>query len=84
MADFALRVATPERLLVDERASEAQIPCLNGYIGVLPEHAPLLSELSTGEMSWNAGGQAKKLNISGGFVEVLGDRVLVLADSAGQ
>ena len=84
MADFALRVATPEGLLVDERATEAQIPCLNGYIGVLPEHAPLLSELASGTLSWNAGGQTKKVEISGGFVEVLGDRVLVLADSAQQ
>ena len=82
MADFSLRVATPERLVVDEKASEAEIPCLNGYIGVLPEHAPLLSELATGTLSWKSGGQTKKIEISGGFVEVLQDRVLVLADSA--
>ena len=82
MADFALTVATPERQLVDERASEATIPARNGYIGVLPGHAPLLSELGSGILAWNGGGQERTLAIMGGFVEVLGDRVRILADSA--
>ncbi len=82
MADFALSVATPERQLVDERASEATIPARNGFIGVLPGHAPLLSELTSGPMTWVSGGQTKTLVIMGGFVEVLGDRVRVLADAA--
>ncbi len=82
MADFALTVATPERMMVDEPASEASIPARNGYIGVLPGHAPLLSELTSGALTWNAGGQTKTLLVMGGFVEVLGDRVRVLADAA--
>ena len=83
MADFALSVATPQRQLVDERASEATIPARNGYIGVLPGHAPLLSELSSGTMTWNSeGGETKSLAVMGGFVEVRGDRVRVLADAA--
>jgi F-type H+-transporting ATPase subunit epsilon len=81
-SDFALTVATPERMLVDERASDATIPARNGYIGVLPGHAPLLSELSSGAMTWNSGGQTKTIVVMGGFVEVLGDRVRVLADAA--
>jgi F-type H+-transporting ATPase subunit epsilon len=82
MADFALSVATPERMLVDERATEASIPARNGYIGVLPGHAPLLSELTSGPLTWNSGGQTKTIVVMGGFVEVLGDRVRVLADAA--
>lgn len=82
MADFALSVTTPERQLVDEPASEATIPARNGYIGVLPGHAPLLSALSNGLLTWTSGGQSKTLAVLGGFVEVLGDRVRVLADSA--
>lgn len=82
MADFALTVATPERQLVDERTSEATIPARSGYIGVLPGHAPLLSELGSGVMTWMQGGQTKRMAIMGGFVEVLGDRVRVLADEA--
>lgn len=82
MADFALSVATPERMLVDERASEATIPARKGYIGVLPGHAPLLSELSSGALTWSSNGQTKSIVVMGGFVEVLGDRVRVLADAA--
>ena len=82
MADFALSVSTPERRLVDEHASEATIPGLSGYFGVLPGHAPLLSGLGSGTMTWVSGGQTKILAVMGGFVEVLGDSVRVLADEA--
>jgi len=82
MADFAFTVATPERQLVDERASEAQIPALGGYLGVLPGHARLLSELASGKLSWVSGSASKSLSIKGGFVEVLPDRVRILTDSA--
>src|SRR5213075_766768 len=76
---FDLEVATPERLVIREAATEAQIPAKNGYIGVLPGHAPLLSELGTGYASYVAGGQKKYLAIHGGFVEVLSDKTRVLA-----
>jgi F-type H+-transporting ATPase subunit epsilon len=79
---FQLEVATPERLLLREQVSEAQIPALNGYIGVLPEHAPLISKLGTGELSYQTGGRRLSLVVSGGYVEVLGDQTRVLADSA--
>lgn len=82
MADFELTVATPDRQLVNQRTSEATIPARNGYIGVLPGHAPLLSELGSGVMTWVEGGQTKRLAVMGGFVEVRGDRVRVLADEA--
>ena len=72
MADaFSLEVATPERLLVQEPASEAQIPAKDGFIGVLPGHAPLLAELTSGVMSYVSGGKTRHLSIHGGFVEVL-------------
>ena len=83
MADtFLLEVATPERLLVQEKASSAQIPAANGYIGVLPGHAALLSELGEGELSYVADGRRRALRIEGGWVEVSGERTRVLADSA--
>src|SRR5580704_3318301 len=81
MADtFNLEVATPERLVFREAATEAQIPCKNGYIGVLPGHAPLLSELGTGYASYMAGGHKSYFALHGGFVEVLPDKVRVLAE----
>ena len=79
---FALEIATPERLIIAERASEAQIPGKNGYIGVLPGHAPLLSELGVGTLTYTVEGRARTIVISGGFLEVLPDFVRVLANAA--
>jgi len=83
MADrFTLEVVTPERQVVLEAASEAQIPVLGGYVGVLPGHTPLLAEMGIGELSYHVGNRVISCSAIGGFVEVLADRVIVLADSA--
>jgi F-type H+-transporting ATPase subunit epsilon len=79
---FQLEVATPERLLVDERVTEAQLPGKNGYMGVLAGHAPLLSALGAGLLRYHDGGGEHSLVIAGGFVEISDNRVRVLADSA--
>jgi F-type H+-transporting ATPase subunit epsilon len=83
MADtFILEVVTPERQVVRESVTEAQIPVLGGYIGVLPGHTPLLAEMGIGELSYHVGGRVASCTAIGGFVEVLADRVIVLADAA--
>ena len=83
MADsFELEVATPARQLVREEVTEAQIPGKDGYLGILPGHAPLLSILGTGFLSYVAGGKRRYLSIHGGFLEVLQDHVRVLAELA--
>jgi len=83
MADtFTLEVVTPMRLVVRETVSEAQIPVRGGYIGVLPGHTPLLAEMGIGELSYHVGSVVHSCTAIGGFVEVLGDRVIVLADRA--
>ena len=83
MADtFTLEVVTPARQVVNEAVNEAQIPALGGYIGVLPGHTPLLAEMGIGELSYHAGNRLVSCTAIGGFVEVLADRVIVLADSA--
>ncbi|MDQ6706440.1 MAG: ATP synthase F1 subunit epsilon [Acidobacteriota bacterium] len=79
---FTLEIATPERLVVNERVSEAQIPGLDGYMGVLPGHAPLISELANGILSYTSDQTTHYLSVYGGFVEILADRVRVLADFA--
>ncbi len=79
---FQLEVATPERLLVDEQVTEAELPGKNGYLGILPGHAPLLSALGAGVLTYSAGDGSEVLAIDGGFVEVLGDHVRVLAEHA--
>jgi F-type H+-transporting ATPase subunit epsilon len=82
MADtFQLEVATPERLLVDEQVNEAELPGQDGYMGVLAGHAPLLSALGAGVLTFQSGGE-HVLAIDGGFVEVFNNHVRVLADHA--
>ena len=77
-----LEVATPERQVVHEQVSEVQIPGATGFLGILPGHAAMLSELGTGFLNYTAGGRKRYLSIRGGFVEVLEDHVRVLANVA--
>ena len=80
---FQLEIATPERLFVDEQVTEAELPGKEGYMGVLPGHAPLLSALGAGALSYESGsGGNQVLVVDGGFVEVFENHVRVLADSA--
>jgi F-type H+-transporting ATPase subunit epsilon len=79
---FELEIVTPERQLLKDQVEEAQIPAKGGYLGVLPGHAPLLTELGTGFMYYVIGGRRRYLSIHGGFAEVLPDRVRLLANTA--
>ena len=83
MADtFQREVVTPEKVVVQEAAEEAQIPGKEGYLGVLPGHAPLITELAVGEISYKNGGVEKRLSVAWGFAEVLPDKVTILAETA--
>src|SRR5664279_142093 len=83
MADtFQLEIVTPSRLLVKEAAEEAQIPGLNGYLGILPGHAPLITELAVGVITYKANGNTHTLSVAWGFMEVLPDKVTILAEAA--
>jgi F-type H+-transporting ATPase subunit epsilon len=79
---LVLEVATPERLLVRESVDEVQLPEQNGYMGILPGHAALLGQISTGFLTYTAGGRKRYLSVQGGFVEVLPDHVRVLTNAA--
>jgi F-type H+-transporting ATPase subunit epsilon len=79
-ATLQLEVATPERLLLREQVTEAEVPGANGALGILPEHAPLVSELGSGELVYAPVGAGKMhIAVSDGWVEVLADRIRVLA-----
>jgi F-type H+-transporting ATPase subunit epsilon len=83
MADtIQLEIVTPERLVVNATAEEIQIPGKSGYLGVLPGHAPLITELSVGEISYRAGSDVKRLAVAWGFAEVLPNKVTILAETA--
>ena len=77
-----LRIVTPDRELVEGEVSEVSIPGKEGYLGVLPGHAPLLTELHSGELTYCQDGTEFHVAIHWGFAEVLPDRVIVLADIA--
>jgi F-type H+-transporting ATPase subunit epsilon len=79
---FQLEIVTPEKKVVDVSATEAQIPGKNGYLGLLPGHAPLITELAVGEITFRAGGEEQRLAVAWGFVEVLPDKVTILAETA--
>jgi F-type H+-transporting ATPase subunit epsilon len=80
---LTLEIATPERLLLREQVSEVVLPGANGALGILPEHAPLLTELGPGELAYvPEGGQRKFIAVRGGWAEVLPDHVRVIATGA--
>ena len=79
---LTLEVVTPDRALVSEQVDEVQLPGAEGYFGVLPGHTPLLATLQVGELWYRVGQEKSYLAIAFGFVEVLPDRVTVLAQVA--
>jgi F-type H+-transporting ATPase subunit epsilon len=78
-----LELATPTRLLVSAEVDEVVAPGTEGYFGVLPGHAAFLTTLAAGELTYRQGRDEHRLAVIGGFAEVSGDRVIVLAEDAG-
>jgi len=77
-----LTIVTPERSLVDEQVDEIQLPGAEGYLGILPGHAPLFTDLKVGELGYRKGSNWVWLSVAWGFSEVLPDQVRVLAETA--
>jgi F-type H+-transporting ATPase subunit epsilon len=79
-----LIIVTPERQLLRESVVEVTLPGAEGQLGVLPSHAPLITELGIGELSFETKGSSESVPVAviSGFAEILGDRVTVLAETA--
>jgi F-type H+-transporting ATPase subunit epsilon len=77
---FEIEIATPDKLVVKRQAESAQIPGKDGYMGILPDHAALLSELGDGTLSITSGGSTESFHVIGGYVEVRDNHVRVAAD----
>lgn len=77
-----LEVVTPEREILRESVAEVQLPGLSGYLGILPGHTPLLTELGIGPLIYKKGSESGFIAVIGGFAEVLPERVTVLAEAA--
>ncbi len=82
MPNLKLDIVTAERIVFSEEVDAVIAPGEEGQLGILPHHAPLMTILQAGELIVRRGGQDDTLAISGGFLEVRPDRVIVLADSA--
>jgi F-type H+-transporting ATPase subunit epsilon len=75
-----LEVVTPERHVLDEMVESIEMPGKDGYLGILPGHAPLLTELGVGILTYHKGTEIRRLTVLNGYAEVLPDRVIVLAE----
>ncbi len=79
-----LVIVTPEKQLLRQKVADVQMPGENGYLGILPGHAPLMTELGIGELSYHESGGKEPAHIAiiRGFAEILPDRVTILAETA--
>ena len=82
MSSLRLDIVTAERVVYSEDVEVIIAPGVDGQLGILPHHAPLMTILQAGELVVRRGGEEDTLAISGGFLEVRPDRVIILADSA--
>ena len=78
--ELELQVVTPERHILAHTVDAVEVPGKEGYLGVLPGHAPLITELGAGILAYRKDGVSKFLTVMGGYAEVLPDRVIVLAE----
>ena len=79
---FELEIVTPEKMVVRDVAEEMQIPGKDGYLGILPHHAPLITELAVGEITYRENATEQHLAVAWGFAEVLPNKVTILAEAA--
>jgi len=77
-----LEIVTPEKKVADVEVDSVTIPTASGEIGVMPHHAPLISAMKPGILSYQGKGVSERIAVSGGFVEVSDDKVAVLVDKA--
>ena len=78
--DIELQVVTPQRHVLQETVESVELPGKEGYLGILPGHAPLLTELGIGILTYQKDARPRYLTIAHGYAEVLPDRVIVLAE----
>jgi F-type H+-transporting ATPase subunit epsilon len=77
-----LEIVTPEKLAYQDDVDSVQLPGSEGELGVLPHHAPLITTLGAGELRLRKGGEEESFAIVGGFLQVLPDKVVVMAETA--
>jgi F-type H+-transporting ATPase subunit epsilon len=78
--NIELEIVTPERHVLAQTVQWIEMPGKEGYLGILPGHAPLITELGIGVLTYRTNGEAHSLTVMQGYAEVLPDRVIVLAE----
>ena len=78
---LTLRVITPDRIALDHQVSAVTIPGVDGQIGILPRHAPMIAALDTGLLRYKENGATRVMFVSGGFAEVRSDTVRVVTEA---
>lgn len=79
---LTLRIITPDSIVLDTPASSVRVPALDGSMGVLPRHAPMVAALGAGELLYESGGQRTSMFVAGGFAEVRNDTVRVVSQAS--
>jgi F-type H+-transporting ATPase subunit epsilon len=79
---ITLRVITPEAIVVDTTAADVRFPALDGLMGILPRHAPMVAALDAGALTWTEGGQRREMFVAGGFAEVRAGTVRVVTEAS--
>ena len=80
-AELTLRVITPDRIVLDTTASSVRIPAVDGSMGILSGHAPMVAALDMGMLTFQSGGKDEAIFVSGGFVEVSDNTVRVVSEA---
>ena len=78
---LTLRVITPERIALDQSVGSVRVPAVDGSLGILPRHAPLVAALDVGILRYRVGGKESVLFVSGGFAEMRGETVRVVTEA---
>lgn len=79
---ITLRIITPESIVLDESAESVQVTALDGSMGILARHAPMVAALGAGELTYTKDGSKRAMFVAGGFVEVRNDTVRVVSDAS--
>jgi len=82
MAELTLRVITPDRIALDEPIDAVRIPGVDGSLGILKRHAPMVAALDAGLLRYRAGGDDRTLFVSGGFAEVRDNTVRIVTEAS--
>ncbi len=79
---FEFQVITPERVVISMETSSLVVPGAEGYLGFLPDHAPMVVLLKPGVVKYKVGSEYRRMAVTGGFMEMANNKAVILADAA--